>query len=62
LCPLAADTVRRYLCDDAAGPVARARWDPVLAVLGTEVPAAQALRTPLMVAWPVPSTIPALVS
>ena len=49
LCPLDADTVRRYLYDDAAGPVARARWDPVLSVLGTEAPAGQALMTPLMV-------------
>lgn len=48
--PLDADTVRDYLCDDAAGPVAKARWDPVLTVLGTEAPAGQALRTPLMVA------------
>ena len=47
--PLDADAVRGYLCDDAAGPVARARWDPVLAVLGTEAPAGQALGTPLMV-------------
>jgi hypothetical protein len=47
--PLDADTVRSYLCDDAAGPAARARWAPVLAVLGTAAPAGQALRTPLMV-------------
>jgi NACHT domain len=47
--PLDADAVRSYLCDDAAGPVARARWDPVLAVLGTGAPAGQALGTPLMV-------------
>jgi NACHT domain len=47
--PLNADAVRHYLCDDAAGPVAKARWDPVLAVLGTETPAGQALETPLMV-------------
>lgn len=47
--PLDADTVRKYLCDDAADPVARARWDPVLTVLGTEAPAAHALSTPLMV-------------
>jgi hypothetical protein len=46
---LDADTVRRYLLDDAAGPVTRARWEPVLAVLGTELPAGQALTTPLMV-------------
>ena len=47
--PLDAEAVRAYLCDDAAGPVTRARWDPVLAVLGTEALAAQALGTPLMV-------------
>jgi NACHT domain len=47
--PLDADTVRRYLCDDAGGPVARARWAPVLAALGTMAPAGQALTTPLMV-------------
>ena len=46
---LGADVVRDYLSDDAAGPAARARWAPVFAVLGTEVPAAQALSTPLMV-------------
>ena len=28
--PLDADAVRGYLCDDAAGPVTRARWAPVL--------------------------------
>jgi hypothetical protein len=47
--PLDADAVRGYLCDDAAGPVGRARWDPVLTALGTEAPAGQVLRTPLMV-------------
>jgi len=47
--PLDAGAVRDYLSDDAAGPAARARWEPVLAVLGTEAPAAQALSTPLMV-------------
>jgi NACHT domain len=46
--PLDADAVRSYLLEDAAGPTAKARWDPVLAVLGTEAPVAQALRTPLM--------------
>jgi NACHT domain len=46
---LDAGAVREYLSDDAAGPAARARWEPVLAVLGTEAPAAQALSTPLMV-------------
>jgi hypothetical protein len=48
VCQLDADTVSRYLCADAGGPVAKARWAPVLAVLGTEAPVAQALRTPLM--------------
>jgi NACHT domain len=48
--PLDADAVRDYLSDDAAGPAARARWAPVLAVLDTEAaPVAQALSTPLMV-------------
>jgi hypothetical protein len=47
--PLDVAVVRAYLCDDAAGPLAKARWDPVLAVLGTDAPAGQALRTPLMV-------------
>jgi hypothetical protein len=47
--PLDAEAVRSYLCDDASGPVARARWDPVLPVLGTKTPAGQALSTPLMV-------------
>ena len=47
--PLKADDVRDYLCDDAGGPVTKARWDPVLAVLGTGALAAQALSTPLMV-------------
>ena len=48
--PLDANAVRRYLRDDAPGPVTRARWDPVLKVLGTQAPAGQALSTPLMVA------------
>ncbi|MGD0700744.1 MAG: NACHT domain-containing protein [Trebonia sp.] len=47
--PLNADTVRDYLVEDAAGPVAKARWKPVMKLLGTEAPAAQALSTPLMV-------------
>ena len=47
--PLDADSVRDYLCDDAAGPAARARWAPVFAVLGTGAPAAHALGRPLMV-------------
>ena len=49
LCPLNPVTVGRYLCDDAGGPVTKARWEPVLALLGTEAPVAQALQTPLMV-------------
>jgi hypothetical protein len=49
LSSLNAEAVRHYLCADAAGPVMRARWDPVLAVLGTGSPAGQALTTPLMV-------------
>jgi NACHT domain len=47
--PLDASAVRDYLCDDATGPVMRARWAPVLGLLGTEAPAAQVLRTPLMI-------------
>lgn len=46
--PLEAQTVARYLCDDAAGPVGRARWEPVLAALGTRTPVGEALTTPLM--------------
>jgi hypothetical protein len=48
--PLDADAVRRYLCDDAGGPVMEARWDPVLPLIGTNAPIGQALSTPLMVA------------
>jgi hypothetical protein len=47
--PLDAVAVRTYLCDDAAGSASRARWEPVLKVLGTDAPAGQALSTPLMV-------------
>jgi hypothetical protein len=47
--PLDASAVRRYLRDDAPG-AATARWDPVMPLLGTQAPAGQALRTPLMVA------------
>lgn len=47
--PLDADTVRHYLYDDATGTVAKARWKPVLDVLGTKAPVRQALSTPLMV-------------
>jgi hypothetical protein len=49
LCPLDAADVSRYLRDDAGGAGAPARWDPVLATLGTEAPAGRALVTPLMV-------------
>jgi hypothetical protein len=47
--PLEADAVRSYMSDDAAGAGAKARWRPVLEVLGTDTPAGQALSTPLMV-------------
>jgi hypothetical protein len=49
VCPLDADAVRRYLCDDAAGAIAKDRWETVFAVLGTKSPTGQALETPLMV-------------
>lgn len=49
LLPLDAYAVRCYLRGDAAGPVARARWDPVVAALGTDAPAGHVLTTPLMV-------------
>jgi hypothetical protein len=45
--PLEADTIARYLRDDAGSPAA-ARWDAVLTSLGTRSPAGQALVTPLM--------------
>ena len=47
--PLDADVVSKYLRAGAGGPNAAARWDPVVAVLGTQAPAGQALTTPLMV-------------
>jgi NACHT domain len=47
--PLRADAIRRYLPDAAAGPVARARWEPVLKLIGTRTPVGQALSTPLMI-------------
>ena len=47
--PLNPAHVSGYLCDDAGGPVAKARWAPVLSVLGTEAPVGRALETPLMV-------------
>ena len=46
---LDATTVASYLRTDAGGPTAEARWDPVLADLGTQTPVGQALTTPLMV-------------
>jgi hypothetical protein len=45
---LTADTVAKYLIADAGGQAARARWAPVLEILGSTAPAAQALTTPLM--------------
>jgi hypothetical protein len=47
--PLNADDVRHYLCDDAAGPAAKSRWDGAFQVLEPGAPAWQALSTPLMV-------------
>jgi hypothetical protein len=47
--PLEAEAVVDYLVADAGGPVARARWEPVVAALGTSAPVGQALATPLMV-------------
>ena len=47
--PLNAETVASYLRADAGGSDASARWNPVVAILGTQIPAAQALATPLMV-------------
>ena len=47
---LSAETVATYLIADAGGLVARARWAPVLDILGPGAPAAQALTTPLMAA------------
>lgn len=49
--PLGADDVAAYLLRDAGGSdtPAAARWEPVVAVLGTNAPVAGALRSPLMV-------------
>jgi hypothetical protein len=47
--PLDVDAVRSYLSADAAGPAAKARWEPVFKLLGTEAPVGQVLATPLMV-------------
>lgn len=41
--------VKEYLRRDAGSPETAARWDPVLATLGTTTPAGQALQTPLLV-------------
>lgn len=49
LLPLDPPTVRSYLTDDAGGPAILARWNPVLNLLGTDFPCAQALQSPLMV-------------
>ncbi len=46
--PLDTAAARDYLREDAGGPAARARWEPILAVLGTQAPAGQAPTTPLM--------------
>ena len=43
--PLDVGAVHDYLCDDAGGPVAKARWDPVFKVLGTEAPVGVARRS-----------------
>jgi hypothetical protein len=48
--PLTPDMVAGYLVDDEGSSAASERWAPVLAMLGSEAPVAQALSTPLMVA------------
>ncbi|MFE0250705.1 NACHT domain-containing protein [Streptomyces sp. NPDC059010] len=50
LSPLAAPDIAAYLRRDAGGQetAAAARWDPVIALLGTDAPVARALTTPLM--------------
>jgi hypothetical protein len=62
--PLDPSDVTSYLRHDAATPGAAARWDPVLATLGTQAPVGEALITPLMagLARARPSTTPGLVS
>jgi hypothetical protein len=47
--PLAPVDVRAYLRRDAASPTMAARWNPVLAALGTNTPLGQTLVTPLTV-------------
>ncbi|MFC8512772.1 NACHT domain-containing protein [Streptomyces sp. NPDC057257] len=51
LLPLDSEATAAYLRRDAggAGTPAAARWDRVLRILGSDHPAAQALRTPLMI-------------
>ena len=52
LCPLADTVVANYLTDSAGGPIAAARWDPVIASFRSDHPpaVAEALSTPLMAA------------
>jgi len=47
--PLSRKVIKDYLVDDAGGPVSKAKWAPVLSLLGTQAPVAQVLRAPLMV-------------
>jgi NACHT domain len=47
--PLDVDAVRGYLGDDATGAAAKARWEPVFKLLGTEAPVGHVLASPLMV-------------
>jgi len=47
--PLDLSAVADYLRHSSPSPATAARWDPVLNVLGTQAPVAQALTTPLMV-------------
>lgn len=51
LCPLDAAVVADYLRSSAGGPIAAARWDPVLRAFAADhpPPVTQALTTPLMV-------------
>jgi hypothetical protein len=47
--PLDPPTIARYLQADAGGPIAKTRWNPVISILGSNAPIAQAMTTPLMV-------------
>lgn len=49
LCPLNPEDVKAYLRKDAGSTAEQARWDPVLAAVGTQEPVGRALTTPLMV-------------